>query len=82
MSWNYRVFAHKYNDEVYFKIHECYYDKEGNPTSYTTNHIKFEAINLEDIKREIQMISIAFKKPILWYGDKFPEEYKLNKENV
>lgn len=77
MSWDYRIMAHKYNDGVYLKIHEVYYNKKGKPKSYTKNHITIVGIDLDDIEREIQMINIAFKKPILWYGDKFPEEYKI-----
>ena len=34
MKWNYRVLAHKQFDEVYFYIHEVYYDEEGNPNGY------------------------------------------------
>jgi hypothetical protein len=75
MSWNYRVFAHQYNDEVYFKVHECYYDTRGNPSSYTTNPITIEADNLEDIELEIARLQSAIHRPVLWYGDKFPEEY-------
>ncbi len=31
MKWNHRVLAHKDGDEMFFQIHEVYYDKKGKP---------------------------------------------------
>ena len=28
MGWNHRILAHKDGDEMYFQIHEVYYDKD------------------------------------------------------
>ena len=44
MGWNYRVLAHKQFDEVYFYIHEVYYDEEGNPINVSNpDFISFDA---------------------------------------
>ena len=35
-----RILAHKDGYEMYFQIHEVYYDKEGKPDEYNTEILK------------------------------------------
>lgn len=77
MSWNYRVMACDYNDEVYFQIHEVYYDENGNPDSYIENPVTVGGDNLSDIHWTLNRMKEATKKPILWTGEKFPNEVKI-----
>lgn len=78
MSWNYRVLAHKDEDEVYFQIHSVYYSKEGVADGYSETPSIIEAESIDIMKVELGMLSEALKKPILWARDRFPEEYSEN----
>jgi len=73
--WNYRILAKEYNDEVYFQIHEVYYDSNEKPNGYTENPISVGAETVDGIKWVLSKMAEAYEKPILWCGDKFPNEY-------
>lgn len=75
MSWDYRVLAKEYGFQIYFQVHEVYYDKDGVPNGYTANPIIIGGESLEAIKWTSYRIKEATKKPILWEGYKFPNEY-------
>jgi hypothetical protein len=76
MSWNHRVMAHKWNKVIYFKIHQVYYDEKQNPKSYGKEGLESELIdNIKQIRWTLNKMKECLKKPILWAGDKFPEEY-------
>ena len=76
MSRDYRILAKEDGSEVYFQVYEVYYDKDGIPNDYTTNPTTVGGESLEAIKWTLYRIKEATKKPILWWGDKFPNEYK------
>jgi hypothetical protein len=75
MSWNHRILAHE-GVETYLQLHEVYYDKEGIPYTYTSEGVTVGGDSLSDLYSEIQRIQECLKKPTLWAGDRFPEEYK------
>jgi hypothetical protein len=74
MSWNHRILAHKDGDEMYFQIHEVYYDKEGKPDGYTANGVSVGAESLDGIKWVLDKMKECVNKPIL-SADDFPNEY-------
>jgi hypothetical protein len=74
MSWNHRILAHKYGDEMYFQIHEVYYDKDGKPDGYTANGVSVGAESLDGIKWVLNKMKECVNKPIL-LADDFPNEY-------
>lgn len=85
MSWNYRLMAIERTDEVanklnitepYFEIRTCYYD-EGKtiPHSYADRGHPIGGEYVEDILVDLEYQSIALGKPIIWAGEKFPQEY-------
>lgn len=77
MSWNYRVLAHLYNDEVTFMIHEVYYySKNKKPRAYSTAGSIISGESIGELKAGIDRFQEAITKPILWSGKKFPNEYK------
>lgn len=78
MSWNHRVLAHDYAGEIYFKIHEVYYDEKLHPHSYTKEAITVGGEDIKGMKWKLNKMYECLKKPILWAGDKFPQEYKPN----
>lgn len=86
MGWNYRALAteHTYSNgksEIILSIHEVYYDEDGNPNGY----IKEKTINGESIKSlkwSLNKMKEALKKPVLWAGERFPEEYIETSNNI
>lgn len=76
MSWNYRILAHENNGEVYFQVHEVYYN-DGVPESYTLNTITVGSETIKGIKWSLNKMKEAVNKPILWAGAKFPTECKI-----
>lgn len=75
-TWNYRLMAHESKDEIYFEIHEVFYNKKGKPDGCTMNPVTVGGESKKGIKWTLKKMKKACKKPILWYGDKFPKEYK------
>lgn len=80
MGWNHRVLEHKYRDDVYYKIHEVYYDEEGNPTSYTANGVEVQCDSLEGIKWTLDKMQECLSKPIL-SASNFPKEVIINPDD-
>jgi len=76
MSWNYRVMAHDYDGEIYLEIHEVYYNSKKVPDSYTFNSVGVGGENIKELEWVLQRMKEALNKPILWAGEKFPQEYK------
>lgn len=89
-SFGYRVLAmpEKFmaveSDSITLGVHIVYYDKERKAIAYNENPeciIGDTIIELETIQKHI---IAAIHKPVLWAGEKFPEEYfapvKVNKE--
>ena len=80
MGWNHRVMAREYTykEETYlmFGIYEVYYNEDGIPDSYTADAIDTNFEDFKGLRWSINKMKEGMKKPILWYGDKFPEEYK------
>ena len=76
--WNYRVMAKEYKGETWFDIHEIYY-KNDIPVSYSEDPAIIGGDSLNDINNVLSLMTECLKKPILWYGEKFPEEYKESK---
>lgn len=76
MSWNYRLMAIEHDDEIYIQVHEVYYE-DDKPVSYTEGPITMGGENIGEIKWSIDKINEGLKKPTLWWGDKFPQEYPV-----
>ncbi len=76
MSWNHRILARKEKEEVYFEIYEVYYDKNGKPNGYTENPTSIGGETIKEITWQLNKMLECRRKPILWAGDNFPNEYK------
>ena len=77
MIWNHRVLAHKDGDEMYFEIHEVYYNEEGVPKAYICADVGADTI--EGLKWTLYKIKECLDKPIL-SAENFPEEFKLKEK--
>mgnify|MGYP001030655988 FL=1 len=75
MGWNHRILAHKDGDEMYFQIHEVYYDKDGKPDGYTANGVSVGAESLDGINWVLDKMKECLEKPILSV-ENFPETFK------
>lgn len=71
-TWNYRVLAHEFKGELFFQIHEVYYDKNGNPDGYSENASPVGSESVKEINTVLKQMKCAVKKPVLWAGKKFP----------
>lgn len=80
--WNHRLMLHEHEHGSVLKIHEIYYNDLGIPDSYTENGIGPQVDldeGIEGINWILDKMKECLKLPILYYGDKFPEEYKPEK---
>lgn len=77
MSWNHRIMAHDENNEIYLQIHDVYYDENNIPHSYTSKPVTIGGHNIKQIKQTLNKMLECTTKPILWAGDKFPNEVKV-----
>ena len=79
MGWNYRILAKICsNDEVSFGVYSVYYDENGKPDGYSANPVEMSAEDIEYIRFDLDKMKEALDKPVLWEGERFPEEYKEN----
>lgn len=77
MSWNHRILAHEFPDgTIELHIHEVYYDKHGVPDGCTKNPISIGAEDIDGMNWQLEKIKECLEKPIIYFGDKFPQEYK------
>ena len=80
MSWNHRLLAHEHKGEIYLRFHEVHYDENGKPIGCTYNPIPVGGESVKSCRWTLNRMKEALQKPILWYGDRFPEEYQPNQE--
>ena len=73
-TWNYRLLAKEHKGEWEFKICEVYYNLDGVPKSHTENAIRIVSDDVSGIKWQLNRMAEALKKPVLFWGDKFPKE--------
>lgn len=73
MSWNHRVLAHTDKDEIYYQIHEVYYDQDGKPDGYTADAIGIGGETLEEISLTLDRMKECIGKPII-SAENFPNE--------
>lgn len=77
MAWNYRILAHREKEEeIYFQIHEVYYDQNGKPNGYAASPSNVSGEDEGAINWALDNMKACMQKPILWAGDRFPSEYE------
>jgi len=77
MTWNYRILAHEYKGEIYLQVHEVYYSKKSKPVKYTENAVSVGGETIGEILQVLKKMKKSWKNPILYAGDRFPNEYKI-----
>ena len=75
--WNHRLMVfeeeHDGKKEKYFEMCEVYY-KKGIPSGHSSACIMGNCV--QDVKDALETMQRCLEKPILWQGDKFPQEYE------
>lgn len=80
--WNHRILATEQTlssgeKNYYFAIHEVHYE-DNDPVSHTALPVDVGGESIRSITWALTKMLKARKKPILWAGDRFPEEFKEN----
>lgn len=69
MTWNYRIIAVDSGGEIEYGIYEVYYDEEGNPESYTENAVPCVGNSIDEMRRTLDYMRMAFGMPVLTERD-------------
>lgn len=66
MTWNHRIIK-KLDSlaNVYYEIHEVYYDNRGNPDGWTEDPVTPYGTNLEDLHADLAYLLNALDKPVM-----------------
>lgn len=56
MTWNYRIFRYKTEDEEYYELHEAYYDNSNKVDDYTVNPIVPRGESVEELLTCLRMM--------------------------
>jgi len=67
MHWNFRVLRHGKGKDVYYAIHEVFYDDKGKPTSCTKNPIDVGSESPKAIKWMLRKMQLGSKSQVLAY---------------
>jgi hypothetical protein len=73
---------HAGTEKMYFAIHTVYYDDENKVKSYSSEPSYPLGGSIDDLECDLRNKLLAFDRPILYYGDKFPNEYNHAEEGV
>jgi hypothetical protein len=79
--WNYRVLAFENSEETIFAICEVYYNEKETPNGYADPNKTISDNGIKGLRWVLNKQKGALKKPILYGGEKFPQEYQENFEN-
>ena len=73
--WNIRILRDEYPDGTeYFFPAEVYYDDDGVPDGY--GGYSSEGDTVADVVRYAKDVVLAERRPVLYAGERFPQEYK------
>lgn len=64
MSWNYRVFAIDYGDEVEYGIYEVYYEGDT-PVARTESPVPIVGNTIEELHNSLEYMKQALEKDVL-----------------
>ncbi len=69
MTWNHRLVKHTHDNEVFYAIHEVYYDEQGNPESITQDPVGVSEQSKDDVMTTLRHMERALTMPTLNYED-------------
>lgn len=69
MTWNYRIIRHNDKADIWYAIHEVYYNDVGEP-KFVTQEPDFPfGKNVSELKKDFKYFLESFEKPILNFED-------------
>lgn len=80
-TWNYRILAIEILGDLSLQIHSVYYT-DGVPDGYGETPAYAAGDSIGMVTADLQMMTQALSKPILWGGDKFPEVYSVSVTDI
>ena len=82
MSWNYRVIrSREANGEFYYAIHECYYDGDRLPHSWTASPASVSGETHAELLTTLQQMHRAVLEPVLEQCDERLVEISIETVN-
>jgi hypothetical protein len=69
MTWNHRLVKRAHDNEVFYAIHEVYYDEQGNPESITQDPVGVSEQSKGDVMTTLRLMERALTMPTLNYED-------------
>lgn len=69
-TWNYRIIAHEYDDEIEYGIHEVYYDEKGEPQEWSTEPVPFVSDTVEGLQELWSKVRRGLQEPV-FVADEF-----------
>jgi hypothetical protein len=76
MTWNHRVVKRTFNDEVFYGIHEVYYDDDGTINGCTMEPVAIQEESVEDLEVTLTRMLQCAVKPVLDFDTDIPSENK------
>jgi hypothetical protein len=67
--WNHRVCKNTEQGEIFYNIHEVYYDDDGKVEGWTQNAVAPLGNDLDELRNELKWMLEALDKPILDLAD-------------
>ena len=65
MTWNYRIMKHEEKGQVYYQIHEAFYDDLEQEATSWAGPIEPGAETVEGLKADLDLMLQAFQYPVL-----------------
>lgn len=72
---DYRLMAKETEDGLQFEFHRVYYEN-GNMSYFLEEPVAVCGGLVSDVKKILSLMNKGLEKPVIWYGDRFPREYK------
>lgn len=67
--WNHRIIQKEDDGNIYYEIHEVYYNENGTIWAITEESVKPFGDTVEDLKVGMKLMLTAFEEPVLIEDD-------------
>lgn len=64
-TWNHKVVRTQYNAEVYYGIHEAYYDDTGKVVSWTMRPVEVTGNSIQDLRKTLEQMLECLDKEVI-----------------
>ena len=64
-TWNHRVVRAQYATEVWYGIHEAYYDDNGKVISWTMRPVEIAGNSIQDLRKTLEQMLECLDKEVI-----------------